>query len=68
LDDRIHPHEASYLKLDSSKARTRLQWEPRWSLNEALAKVVEWYRAHRANEDMLKASFDQIEAYGKVGV
>ena len=33
-----HPHEARYLKLDSSRARARLGWRPRWDLDEALAE------------------------------
>jgi CDP-glucose 4,6-dehydratase len=34
------PHEARYLKLDISKARLQLQWQPRWSLETALQKVM----------------------------
>ena len=63
LDDDIHPHEAHYLKLDISKARNQLQWEPRWRLEEALSRVVDWYRAHDAGEDMRQISFNQIAAY-----
>ncbi|MFS2140707.1 CDP-glucose 4,6-dehydratase, partial [Duganella sp. Dugasp56] len=32
LDSAPQPHEAHYLKLDCSKARSRLQWQPRWHL------------------------------------
>jgi CDP-glucose 4,6-dehydratase len=39
------PHEAHYLKLDISKAKARLGWEPRWSLEETLHKIVEWNSA-----------------------
>jgi len=38
------PHEAGYLKLDSSKSRARLGWQPRWSIEDALKASVEWYR------------------------
>lgn len=38
-------HEATLLYLDSSKARTRLQWQPVWNFELALAKTAEWYRA-----------------------
>jgi len=67
-DDDVHPHEAHYLKLDISKARMRLGWEPRWSLEATLGKVVDWYRAHQSGLDMHKFSLDQIEAYEQVGV
>jgi CDP-glucose 4,6-dehydratase len=63
LDKTINPHEAHYLKLDISKARMRLHWEPRWALAEALGRTVDWYRAHLAGQDMQKISLDQIEAY-----
>ncbi|WP_028007999.1 CDP-glucose 4,6-dehydratase [Solimonas flava] len=63
LDDQVHPHEANYLKLDISKVRGKLGWEPRWSLSDALANVVEWYRAHVAGADMRQISLQQISAY-----
>jgi len=63
LDDQLHPHEAHYLKLDISKARTHLGWEPRWSLEETLNHIVEWYHAFHRGEDMMRLSIKQIEAY-----
>lgn len=68
VDDKVHPHEAHYLKLDISKARMRLRWEPRWPLADALSKVVDWYRAHQAGQDMNAFSLAQIEAYEQAGV
>ena len=56
-------HEAQFLKLDSSKARTLLGWRPRWDVRTAVSKTVEWYRRHRAGEDMLAVSQEQIAAY-----
>ena len=32
IDTNPQPHEATYLKLDCSKAKTLLDWHPRWSL------------------------------------
>ena len=63
LDSKVHPHEAHYLKLDISKARSHLGWEPRWSLSDALAHVVSWYRAHRDGADMREVSLSQIQSY-----
>lgn len=51
-DASVQPHEANYLKLDISKARSRLHWEPRWSLGQALESIVAWHRAWLAGEDM----------------
>lgn len=66
-DNDMHPHEAHYLKLDISKARARLHWAPRWSLYEALARVVEWYRAQRDGQDVRQVCLDQIAAYERAG-
>jgi CDP-glucose 4,6-dehydratase len=57
------PHEARYLKVDSSRARTRLGWAPRWGLERGLESVVEWYAAHRAGGDMRAVSLAQIAGF-----
>lgn len=38
------PHEAALLRLDCSKARTRLRWLPVWDMKNAVSMAVEWYR------------------------
>ncbi|BCS34699.1 CDP-glucose 4,6-dehydratase [Luteitalea sp. TBR-22] len=58
------PHEATYLKLDCSKARARLGWRPRWSLAETIGHVVEWHKAHRDGKDMRLFTQAQIARYG----
>ena len=58
-----HPHEASFLKLDISKARQQLGWQPRWSLQEALAHVVHWHKAWRNGENMRILCMQQISGY-----
>lgn len=58
-----HPHEAHYLKLDSSRARDRLGWRPRWDLERGLDATSEWYAAHREGGDVRRIVLDQIEAY-----
>jgi CDP-glucose 4,6-dehydratase len=60
-DDGPHPHEASYLKLDSSLARARLGWRPRVELDVALRSVVDWYAALRDGRDMRAFTTGQIE-------
>ena len=40
------PHEAGLLQLDSTKARTLLQWLPVWGLDEGLRQTANWYRAY----------------------
>lgn len=58
-----HPHEANYLKLDCSKARWRLQWEPRMSLDQALAWTVAWYRGFQAGVDVRALTRQQVKDY-----
>lgn len=57
------PHEASLLKLDSTKARTRLGWAPRWNIDEALAAVVQWHNAYRRGACLRSMVYEQIDAY-----
>jgi len=63
LDEGHHPHEAHYLKLDCSKAKMRLGWRPRWNLERALSKTVEWYSAYAAHEDLRTVTLGQISSY-----
>jgi CDP-glucose 4,6-dehydratase len=62
-DNAPQPHEANYLKLDSSKARARLGWAPRWRLDKALDMTVDWHRAWRQGGDMRAISLAQIAEY-----
>ena len=57
------PHEAGLLRLDSSKAKIKLGWAPRWNLEQALSKTVEWHQGWRNQEDMLAITSSQIQAY-----
>ena len=63
LDSRSHPHEARFLKLDCSKARSELGWQPRIRLETALAWTVDWYRQWHLGKDMRKLSLNQIATY-----
>lgn len=58
-----HPHEARYLKLDSSRANTYLGWGPRWGLRAALEAIVDWYRALGQGDDMRQFTLTQIERF-----
>ncbi len=56
-------HEASYLKLDSSKARHRLGWVPKWNFATTVRRTLDWYKMEHAGEDMVDFTKHQIEAY-----
>jgi CDP-glucose 4,6-dehydratase len=47
IDSGTHPHEAHYLSLDCSKARTQLGWMPKWGLDKALEETSEWFNAYQ---------------------
>lgn len=57
------PHEAGLLALDSSRARSRLGWRPRWNLQQAIERTLDWHQAWQAGEDMQTFSRAQIAAY-----
>ena len=58
-----HPHETETLRLDSARARSELGWRPLWSLEPAVERTVEWYRAWLRREDMTGVSLGQIAEY-----
>ncbi len=58
-----HPHEAHFLKLDISKARAELGWQPRWSLDTALQKITEWHQAWLAGRNVRELCLSQIAQY-----
>jgi len=57
------PHEANLLRLDCSKARAELGWQPRFRLEDALAKVVEWHKGVAGGGDARAISLAQIDDY-----
>lgn len=64
-DRGIHPHEARFLKLDFSKARSELGWIPRWSVGRALDETVDWTQAFAGKRDLRKICLRQIAKYSK---
>lgn len=63
IDNGDHPHEAHYLKLDCSKARMKLEWQPRWGLSQALDSIIEWVKVYQAGSDIRGCCLKQIEEY-----
>lgn len=59
------PHEANFLKLDCSKIKNVFQWMPRWNIEVAIEKTVEWYKAYMNHEDITKCMIDQIHVFFK---
>ncbi|QEO57916.1 CDP-glucose 4,6-dehydratase [Francisella marina] len=63
LDKKQQPHEANILKLDTSKARQKLQWHPRWDLEYTLDKILEWHDEWKNDSDMYNVCLKQISDY-----
>src|SRR5258708_815666 len=67
IDGNRHPAESQFLKLDSTKARLKIGWVPRWHLEAAINYTVDWYKAFNNGEDMRDLTYRQIDAYAKSG-
>lgn len=63
IDGGVHPHEATYLKLDCSKARNLLNWRPRWNLDTAIDAIIQFTKAYQNGMNLRKVCLDQIEQY-----
>lgn len=59
------PHEAGFLKLDCSKLKSVLNWKPRWHIDEAIEKTVEWTKVYLEQGDIPSIMDRQIEEYVK---
>jgi len=68
VDESDNVHEACYLKLDCSKAKAKLAWFPRWSLDTALEKIIDWQQAYLNRENMKIKTLQQIFEYSNVKV
>lgn len=56
-------HEANLLMLDITKAKTKLNWHPKYNAEDAVKKTVLWYKNFYANEDMRAFTAKQIKDY-----
>lgn len=57
------PHEANFLKLDCSKIKTTFGWHPRWTIEQAMEKIVEWTKTWVEQKDVVEVMDRQIEEY-----
>lgn len=65
-DDSAQPHEAQLLKLDCSKAKQHLHWFPKWHIETALDKIVDWHRAFASQADMRIITKEHINNYQQI--
>ena len=61
--DDCGPHESSFLKLDCSRLKSTFGWHPRWDLEDAMEKVVQWYKCWITGGDIPSCMEAQIKEY-----
>jgi CDP-glucose 4,6-dehydratase len=66
LDQNANPHEAQFLKLDSSKAAAFLAWIPQWRLESVLENVVQWHQEWLNGRNMSQRCLEDIADYTKL--
>lgn len=57
------PHEANFLKLDCANLKTTFGWKPRWNLEKAIEKTVEWSKCWINGGDVRACMDAQIQAF-----
>lgn len=57
------PHEAGFLKLDCSKIKRVFGWRPRWHLDTAVEKTVEWEKCRLSGGDVCACMEGQIAEF-----
>lgn len=57
-------HEATFLKLDSTKSKSLLNWKPIWGIDQTILKAIEWYKEYE-KRDVYKLCVKQIQEYMK---
>ena len=57
------PHEANFLKLDCAKIKKTFGWKPRWNVETAIDKIIEWSVALKNGDNVSVCMQKQIEDY-----
>lgn len=57
------PHEAGFLKLDCTKIKSLLGWNPKWNIEDAMDKLTEWYAVYASGENVNNITEKQIREY-----
>jgi CDP-glucose 4,6-dehydratase len=57
------PHEENILILDSTQARVKLGWSPRWTLEKTLRSIAQWHEAYESGEALRETTIAQIADY-----
>lgn len=61
------PHEANFLKLDCARLKNVFGWKPRWTLETAVSKVVEWTKCWQGARNIEQFTDQQIKEFLQAG-
>lgn len=56
-------HEAGFLRLNSNKIYQTLGYKPRWDIEMAVKKTVEWYKCYKDNQNIRVCMESQIKEF-----
>jgi CDP-glucose 4,6-dehydratase len=57
------PHESTFLKLDCSQIKRKIGWSPKWDIQNAIEKTVEWTKIYQRKEDVRTCMERQINEF-----
>ncbi len=63
IDGNYNPHETMMLKLNSSKAVSKLGWEPKWDIVKSLQSIADFVDCFNKGGDILEQLNSQISDY-----
>lgn len=63
VSEKDAPHEANYLRLDTTKVKNTFDWKPRWTVEEAVEKIIEWTKVYFDNGNIPAVMDKQITEF-----
>lgn len=57
------PHEDNFLRLDCSRIKQKLSWEPTWGIEKTIRKIVDWQKSYQTRNNMKQVMERQIQEY-----
>lgn len=67
LPETSAPHESGLLKLDCAKIMSVLGWKPRWDIEKAVQKTIEWTKTYFQKGDVCAVMDEQIAEFIESG-
>lgn len=61
------PHEAGYLRLDCSKMKSTFGWHPRWHIDTAVGKTIDWVKTWHEHQNLMENMCRDIQEYLHTG-